>query len=109
MHWQLNQWNPRYNSSSGKKLEVFLERPPIGIEYIYWISYRILNNNKPVIYDEENSYIERAYGVVDVSKNESIGKCKVKISVIKNLDDIKKELQEDLFIIKSIYQKDMPT
>lgn len=90
--------------TTNKKRELYLERPPMGTEYIYWLSYRVMNRNKPVVYDQENSYLERAYGVVEVYKKKSWGTSEVKIIVLDSLDDIECGLKEDLEFVKNTYQ-----
>lgn len=83
---------------------IYEKRPSIKIGYTYWLSYRILYNDKPVVYDDENSYLGNSYGVVMISRKKLFGK-QLEITVTQNIEDVKKDLEEDLMFVKNMYHE----
>ena len=61
--------------------------------YIYWISYEILDaQNRPIIIDGENSGLERSYGVLVVKRNKKL----FTVKYYDDMQDVKEDLELDV-------------
>lgn len=77
---------------------------PCFYERIFWICYRVLNiRSDPVVYDDENSFIERSYGVIVLKRKKRFLKGdELTVKYIEDIEDVKREIIEDLNKVKKI-------
>lgn len=79
--------------------------PKVFSKYVYYICYRICNEkNIPIVYDSENSFLEKSYAtlVVKKRKNRLSNHMLLVASFIDDMDDVSAELLDDLNRLRAI-------
>lgn len=80
-------------------------RPELENKYVYWIGYQVLYNENPVIYDDENSALERSYCTLMISKVRKCKKTKLLIKIFEDMEDVIEELMEDFNRVKQLFSE----
>lgn len=80
-------------------------RPNWENGYRYWISYDVLFNCEPVIYDDENSAMSRWYNIMLIKKLNKFHHHKYVIEIYDDVTDVYEETAEDLNILKSLFSQ----
>ena len=80
-------------------------RPTFEHKYVYWICYEVLYNEKPFVYDNENSPLTRSYAVLAISKAIKSHESKGFVKVFDDTEDVMEELVEDLNKIKQVFSQ----
>ena len=72
-------------------------------KYYYWICYQLLHEGLPIIYDDENSPLERSYCAIAISRVNKRNKNKFVIKEFYDTEDVEKEFAEDFNKIKEMF------
>ena len=89
------------------KTGAIFSKPPVGANHTFWISYVVTHQNKPIIYDDEQSPLTRSYMVVSISQvsRSYARQSEYDIRLYDDMRDVETELMEDLCQVKSIMGK----